>query len=149
MNYIVLGVLTLVLLICTYTDLKERKIYNVITLSAIALIVVIRIFHHPQGVVFYFWGIIPAVALLVSAVISKGKSTGGGDILLVLFVGITIGGVGSVISLVYAFALAAIIAAIAFTAANKKVGTIPLAPYLTIGVVAFYLQPYWLVPILY
>jgi len=149
MNIIVLILLAVVMMICTFTDLKERKIYNVVTISAIALIVIIRFMHHPQGVVMYLWGVVPAIVLLIAAYVTKGKALGGGDILLILFIGLTVGGIGTLMTLLYAFVIALLTSAVLYVAANKKITKVPLAPFLLVGIVAFYLQPHWLVPIVF
>ncbi len=148
LNFIVLALLVLVLLISSYTDLKSRKIYNVVTITAIAVIVVIRIFHHPQGIVSYLWGMLPALIFFIAAFISKGKAIGGGDILLILFLGLTIGVIGTAMTILYSMVLAVLFSLIYYVVTNRKFTAMPMAVFLTAGVLLFYCQPYWLVPII-
>ncbi|MGN7457464.1 prepilin peptidase [Paenibacillus pasadenensis] len=148
MNYIVLGLLAVVFLICTVTDLRERKIYNVVTFTAIALIIVIRIFHHPQGIVMYLWGLIPAIIFYLIAVLTKGRGTGGGDILLILFLGLSTGILGAFMGILYASILTLLFAAVRYVVSGKKERQLPMAPFLTLGVLLFYLQPLWLAPLI-
>jgi len=149
LNIIVLIVLVAVLIISTYTDLRYRKIFDVITFTAIGVILIIRVFHHPQGISMYLWGLLPAVLFYLAAWMSKGKAIGGGDIKLILFLGLTIGGIGTIMSIAYAFLTALLLAAVLYVAAGKKFSEYPMAPFFTVGVALFYTQPYWLVPIIY
>lgn len=146
MNYLVLTLLCVVLLISVYTDLKWRKIYNVVTITAIVAIIVIRLFHHPQGAISYLWGIVPAVIFYVGALLTKGKAAGGGDILLLFFLGLTMGAVGTVLTLVYSCVLLVLFSVVYFLLTNRKFTQAPMAIFFALGVGIFYTQPYWLSP---
>lgn len=85
--------MVLILLICaTYTDLKERLIYDRFILIGLFGALVIHLFERTLPWSNYIWTGVGAFLLLaVITVVTKGSAIGGGDIKLFTMIGFALG----------------------------------------------------------
>lgn len=141
MGIVIIVFLFTVLAFSSYTDLKERKIPNTFIYISIGIIILIRLFHHPQGVS-YIWGTIPAIITVMIYIFSNHSPIGGGDIKLLLFMGIALGGFNIALTIIYSFVVILLYSVIVVFL-NKKTATLPLAPFLLLGTILLFTQSYW------
>ncbi|MDQ0896225.1 MULTISPECIES: prepilin peptidase [unclassified Paenibacillus] len=83
-----------------YTDWKYRKVFNIVSMPAILAMIITRIFVHPQGWLFYIAALVPALLYYIIALITD--EVGGGDILMVAYLGIAAGTVATMLSVLNA-----------------------------------------------
>ncbi len=114
------------------TDLKWRRIPHFLTIPSIVTAVV---FHFREGLSVWelVWGIVPAAILYLIAVATHGRGLGGGDIMLVLLIGIAVGGIFTWVCLLLAFLFGAIVLVGTFLIFQKQITEYPLAPFLFLG----------------
>lgn len=146
-DIIIVVILFLVMIVATFTDLKHRLIPNWLTITAIGIMSVIRIFHHPHEWS-YVLGLIPAILMFLIALFISEQAFGGGDILLSVFIGITLGLFGTILTLIWSFFAMSLCFIILKLLTGTKYKVLPMAPFLLLGLIIFMLQPYWLLPIL-
>ncbi|GLX68714.1 A24 family peptidase [Paenibacillus glycanilyticus] len=136
--YFILVPAFLLLAVCLYTDLKERKIYDKYTISGmlyfIGIHAVLGTFYHSL----LGWLIIGGIAYVL-AVISKGQ-IGGGDIKLYAMLGAAFGWEQGLVVLVLTSVAAALWALpLLLLKALKRLPAgyheLPLAPFITAGVI--------------
>jgi Flp pilus assembly protein protease CpaA len=143
MGIVVFGLLLIVLCCAAYTDWRTGKIRNGLTIPSIGIMCVIRIYYHPQAWYMYVIGIIPAIILYVVAVITMGRKTGGGDILLVLFLGLATGGFVFFI-MVQAYVASIILFIYQLLVQEKRQLKQKFAPLLLIAFICFYAESLWI-----
>lgn len=86
LNYLVNGMLIITVLICLYTDLKDRKIYNKVLLPAFILGVILNVFLNGfQGLLDSMIGFGIGLAFLIIPFALGG--IGGGDVKLIAVIG--------------------------------------------------------------
>ena len=142
MGIIIIVFLFAVLTFSSYTDLKERKIPNTFIYISIGIIILIRLFHHPQGITSYIWGTVPAIITVIIYIFSNHSPIGGGDIKLLIFMGITLGGFNITLTIIYSFVIILLYSVIVVFL-NKKAASLPLAPFLLLGTLLLFTQSYW------
>lgn len=85
-NILIDGSLVSVLMICLYTDLKERKIYNKVTIVAIAFALLLNTSSTGiEGLVFTLKGMLLGLGLLILPFVMGGL--GAGDVKLIMAIG--------------------------------------------------------------
>ena len=86
LNYLVNGILIITVLICLYTDLRDRKIYNKVLLPALFLGVILNVFLYGfQGLLNSVMGFGIGLAFLIIPFALGG--IGGGDVKLIAVIG--------------------------------------------------------------
>lgn len=122
----------LTLILCLwfcYTDLKERRISNALTYPAVIILLLLRLLE-PD---FYF-GLIPAGVLFFCWLINP-RWAGEGDIKLVAVIGLAFGLYPTLTVLFWMGAAATVFIILYQLFARKKIISVPLAPFITIGAV--------------
>ncbi|WP_082866999.1 prepilin peptidase [Paenibacillus elgii] len=149
MNVLVLLLFLAVMAWTSFTDIRSRIIPNAVIFPAIAIIIIIRLFHHPFGFAYYFaWGLLPAVLMLVASLLTKLKGFGAGDIKLMLFIGLALGGFGGFAAFVLGGMLSFLYNSARFVLFKKNMmESVRVAPFLFAGSLLWYLSPMWLVPL--
>ncbi|EJW14345.1 A24 family peptidase [Paenibacillus alvei] len=74
------------LLYFTFTDIRERRIPNVTSLSVILIFLIYRSFDSP----IYLWGLVPSIILIILFLFNP-RIIGGGDIKMFACVGLIVG----------------------------------------------------------
>lgn len=133
-------ILTSLLVLAVLTDIREKLILDVITLPSLGILLVTRIFIGSEPFWFYLLGgVVGFSLLLLIAIVSKG-GMGGGDIKLYAAIGVVLGPWMTVMSLVLASFVGAIVGIIfvVFKLIKRK-EPIPFAPFIYIGTLVAYL----------
>lgn len=137
MPFIIVPIVVM-LLAAVYTDLRQRLIYDWLTLPGIIYFLLVHAFLHPQQWFDYLLGaIISGGITLLMAVISKG-ALGGGDIKLLAMVGAAVGWQAGIYVLLFTYLLATLFAIPVWIASklrkNKgKKPEFPMAPFIAGG----------------
>lgn len=135
-----------VLILAVLTDLRKQLILDVITLPALALLLILRLFIGERSFWFYLaGGLLGFLLLLALAAISKG-GMGGGDIKLYAVVGVALGPLLTLQSLILASFLGTIVGGLLMLAGFvKRRQPIPFAPFIFLGALIAYLygQQLW------
>lgn len=131
MKYLVWTILFLI--ICTITDLVERKIYLIFCLANWLGMMVVLVWYDQKNFSELIWGMIPAALLFVIHMISR-QSIGMGDVWVVFTVGSALGVIITTEILVWGLGLCAVFGtvAIAIHKLNRK-SRIPMVPFLLAG----------------
>lgn len=131
--------ITILLVISVLTDIRKQLILDVVTLPMLGLVVISRLFIGTES----FWhyllgGIVGFSLLLLLAIVSKG-GMGGGDIKLYAAIGVALGPLLTVMSLVLASFVGAITGLFLMMTGKLKRGQ-PLAfgPFIMIGTLISY-----------
>lgn len=132
--------LSTLLILSVLTDIREKLILDVITLPSIALLVIVRLFIGQEPFLTYLiGGVLGFGLLLLLAVISKG-GMGGGDIKLYAAIGVVLGPSLTVMSLVLASFVGAIVGIILISLKIvKRKEPIAFGPSIMIGTLVAYL----------
>ena len=110
------------------TDAKRGIVPDAFTLGPLALLIVVAIWQHEWRV--FFAAAIPFVPFAITAMLSKGRGMGWGDVKLVALGGIVLGPQIAVM----AFALACFAAVLISYRGGRKKGAIAFAPYLACAI---------------
>ncbi|CAG7651275.1 prepilin peptidase [Paenibacillus allorhizosphaerae] len=97
---LVYGQMVPIMASAAFTDWKYRKVFNIVSIPAIIAMIITRIFIHPQGWLFYTAALIPALVYYIFALFTN--EVGGGDILIVAYLGIASGIVATLLSVINA-----------------------------------------------
>lgn len=112
----------------SFTDLKSRRIPNKLTHPIVFLLLIIRVFN-PM----YYWGLVPALLMLIFFFI-RPNAIGAGDIKMTAIIGLCLG-IERMLFVMLGMCISALISLFVYEWLNKrKLRSIPLAPFLTIGV---------------
>ncbi|MFT9494602.1 MULTISPECIES: prepilin peptidase [Bacillota] len=133
MNFLLGGLITFVLIGSSYFDIKKGIIPNKLILPALLIILIVRIFYHPNGLIYYLFGLIPAIVLFIAAMASKGEGVGGGDIKLMAFIGLTLGSYLSVLAFFYTLVVSILGYFILWLLKYNRTKSIRMAPYFAMG----------------
>lgn len=134
------SVLVVVLVLAVMTDLREKVILDKITLLSILVLLILRVFIGEEVFWYYLIGGAVGFSLLLGiAYISKG-GMGGGDVKLYAAIGIVLGPWLTLLSLMFASLLGAIIGySLILTGKVKRKQPIPFAPFIWMGTIISYL----------
>jgi prepilin signal peptidase PulO-like enzyme (type II secretory pathway) len=132
--------LSTLLILSVLTDIREKLILDVITLPSIVLLVIVRFFIGQEPFHTYLiGGVVGFGLLLLLAVISKG-GMGGGDIKLYAAIGVVLGPSLTVMSLVLASFVGAIVGIVLISLkVVKRKEPIAFGPSIMIGTLVAYL----------
>ena len=135
--------ITIVLIVAVLTDIREQLILDVITLPAIAILLITRLFIGTEPFWFYLvGGVVGFVLLLLIAIVSRG-GMGGGDIKLYAAIGVALGPWMTVMSLVVASFIGAVVGSLLMlTGVVKRKQPIAFGPFIFIGTIVAYLFGY-------
>ncbi|MFC4075484.1 prepilin peptidase [Salinithrix halophila] len=90
--HLLFGALVVILLAATYTDLRERLIYDRFVLSGLVFALGVHLYHNDLPWSEYLLtGVGAFLFLAVVAVLTKGSAIGGGDIKLFAMIGFMLG----------------------------------------------------------
>jgi leader peptidase (prepilin peptidase)/N-methyltransferase len=133
-------VLVSILVLAVLTDIREKLILDRITLPALALMLVLRLFIGDQPFWFYILGSAGAFLLLyLIALVSRG-GMGGGDIKLYAFIGMSVGFPVTLMGFLFASFLGALTGgAFMLLKKLKRKDQIPFAPFIWLGTLIAYL----------
>lgn len=125
-----LGAIPLIILlgVATYTDLRYRIIPDWLSCIGIGYFLVFQLFHNEQPFYYYLLGVLIGAGLLYVFAVLKPDSFGGGDIKLMVLVGMALGWQQSILFLIIMLTFAWLFA-VAFKWAGYKTEKIPLAPF--------------------
>ncbi|GLB58382.1 prepilin peptidase [Cytobacillus sp. NCCP-133] len=132
--------LTVLLLLSVLTDIREKLILDIITFPMLGLLVLIRYFIGTEPFMHYLLGgVVGFSLLLIIAIVSKG-GMGGGDIKLYAAIGVGLGPLLTIMSLVLASFAGAIAGVfLLLTGKVKRQEPIPFAPFIFIGTILSFL----------
>lgn len=132
--------LSTLLILSVLTDIREKLILDVITLPSIVLLLMVRFFIGQEPFLTYLiGGVVGFGLLLLLAVISKG-GMGGGDIKLYAAIGVVLGPSLTVMSLILASFVGAIVGMILISLKIvKRKEPIAFGPSIIIGTLVAYL----------
>lgn len=132
--------LSTLLILSVLTDIREKLILDVITLPSIVVLVIVRFFIGEEPFLTYLLGgAIGFCLLLLLAVVSKG-GMGGGDIKLYAAIGVVLGPMPTVMSLVFASFVGAVVGVILISfKIVKRREPIAFGPSILIGTLVAYL----------
>lgn len=132
--------LTILLTISVLTDIREQLILDVVTLPMFGLLVISRLFIGTEPFWYYLLGgLVGFTLLLVIAIVSKG-GMGGGDIKLYAAIGVALGAPLTVMSLVLASFVGAIVGIILMLTGKLKRGQpIAFGPFIMVGALISYI----------
>ncbi|QQK81383.1 prepilin peptidase [Salicibibacter cibi] len=134
----------LIILFSVVTDLKKRLIYDKVTLPGMLYFLLFHaIFNLPQWHMYVLAGLVLGGIHLLLAIVSKGQ-IGGGDIKLFTLIGFAIGWDGGFSIFIYTYLIAGLLALpfliyIKFFRKREKAVMMPMAPFIALGVITFYL----------
>ncbi|ARK31606.1 prepilin peptidase [Halalkalibacter krulwichiae] len=136
-------ILTTVLVLAVLTDIREKLILDVITLPAIAILLITRLFIGSEPFWFYVvGGAVGFVLLLLIAIVSRG-GMGGGDIKLYAAIGLVLGPWMTLLSFMVASFLGAVVGLLLIvTGVVKRKQPIAFGPFIFIGTLIAYLFGY-------
>jgi Flp pilus assembly protein protease CpaA len=117
----------LVLIMAAYTDLSKRSIPNWLTFGGMAIAIALTFIHPSYVMWFYLVGLLPALSMLLINL--KQEQFGMGDVKLMVFVGLAIGGLAPIFILAVCFVLMFIYSVIRLFVVVKRPG-IPMAPFI-------------------
>ena len=124
------------LIVCTITDLKERKIYSTYCFVNIALALGVHICKKDMYWGYILGGIALGVMFLIVSIVSK-EALGMGDALTILTMGIIGGIMISFELLLWAFIICAMVSFIGLFLKKSQLNSkIPFAPFLLVGGIA-------------
>jgi prepilin signal peptidase PulO-like enzyme (type II secretory pathway) len=135
------SILVVVLVLAALTDIRKKLILDWITLPSIVILLILRIFIGEESFWFYLIGGAVGFTLLLGiAYLSKG-GMGGGDVKLYAAIGLALGPWLTLMSLVFASLLGAIIGSILILIGKvKRKEPIPFAPFIWMGTIISYLM---------
>jgi leader peptidase (prepilin peptidase)/N-methyltransferase len=121
------------LLLCSYQDIRRKKINLLLILAGFIIIIVNSVFLRELTILNRMAGTIPGIILLALSYITRGQ-IGIGDGLIVIITGIGLGITQNTILLAYGLSGSAIFSIILLTLrlANRK-KTIPFVPFIFMG----------------
>lgn len=122
-------ILSLTLVICVGTDFSHREIPDVVSLGSATALAVIALFSAQWGN--FLGGAMLFAILLLVAIASKG-GMGGGDIKLVLAIGLGLGWQQGLLALALAILIGGVLAIFLLARGNRG-KALPFAPFLAIG----------------
>ncbi len=132
--------LSTLLILSVLTDIREKLILDVITLPSIVILVIVRFFIGEEPFTTYLiGGVVGFGLLLLLAVVSKG-GMGGGDIKLYAAIGVVLGPALTVMSLVLASFVGAVVGLLLIALKIvKRREPIAFGPSIMIGTLVAYL----------
>jgi prepilin signal peptidase PulO-like enzyme (type II secretory pathway) len=132
--------LSTLLILSVLTDIREKLILDVITLPSIVVLVFVRFFiGEEQFLTYLLGGFIGFGLLLLLAIVSKG-GMGGGDIKLYAAIGVVLGPLPTVMSLVLASFVGAVVGVVLISLKIvKRKEPIAFGPSILIGTLVAYL----------
>jgi leader peptidase (prepilin peptidase)/N-methyltransferase len=130
-----------VLMILFLTDIREGILPNSVTLPAIVVVAVYKLFLLIIGelslaifLLDFLSGLVPALLFLFMVILSGETAMGGGDVKLVFLLGILVGWPSILVALFLAFLTGGFMAVMLILLGRKRFGqTIPFGPFLTLG----------------
>ena len=131
--------LTILLVISVLTDIREQLILDIVTLPMLGLLIISRLFIGTEPFWYYLLGgAVGFLLLLFLAIVSKG-GMGGGDIKLYAAIGVALGPLLTVMSLVLASFVGAIVGIfLLMTGKVKKGQPIAFGPSIFVGTLIAY-----------
>ena len=131
--------LTILLVISVLTDIREQLILDKVTLPMLGLLVISHLFIGTETFWYYLLGgVVGFLLLLLLAIVGKGGK-GGGDIKLYAAIGVVLGPYLTIMSLVLASFVGAIVGLFLMLIGKVKRGQpIPFAPSILIGTIVAY-----------
>ena len=131
--------LTITLVISVLTDIREQLILDIVTLPMLGLLIISRLFIGTEPFWYYLLGgAVGFLLLLFLAIVSKG-GMGGGDIKLYAAIGVALGPLLTVMSLVLASFVGAIVGIfLLMTGKVKKGQPIAFGPSIFVGTLIAY-----------
>jgi prepilin signal peptidase PulO-like enzyme (type II secretory pathway) len=132
-------ILTILLVLAVLTDIREKLILDVITLPALLILLIARLFVGSEPFWFYLLGgVVGFSLLLLIAIVSKG-GMGGGDIKLYAAIGVALGPWMTIMSLVLASFVGTIVGiTLIILGIAKRKEPIAFGPFIFIGTFASY-----------
>ncbi|MCD7736222.1 MAG: A24 family peptidase [Lachnospiraceae bacterium] len=129
------GLTGAVLLVCTYTDIRYRKIYKCLIMGHLVLALILHIMIRDSSFISVLAGIIPGLICLLLSALTR-QALGYGDAMLILSCGFSLGGESCLAALLTAFFCVGAWAFILICFRHGKGKTeIPFVPFLLAGVV--------------
>ncbi|WP_209121987.1 A24 family peptidase [Alkalihalobacillus sp. BA299] len=139
-------ILTILLVISILTDIRKQLILDVVTFPMLGLLIITRLFIGTEPFWYYLLGgVVGFALLLLVAIVSRG-GMGGGDVKLYAAIGVALGPQMTVMSLVLASFVGAVIGGFLLVCGIvKRKQPIAFGPFIFIGTVAAYLfgQKIW------
>ncbi|WP_338470411.1 prepilin peptidase [Niallia sp. XMNu-256] len=131
--------LTILLVISVLTDIREQLILDIVTLPMLGLLIISRLFIGTEPIWYYLLGgAVGFLLLLFLAIVSKG-GMGGGDIKLYAAIGVALGPLLTVMSLVLASFVGAIAGVFLLMTGKVKRGQpIAFGPSILVGTLVAY-----------
>lgn len=136
---IIVYLFAIIMIIAVISDIKYQIIPNKVTYFSIGLFLILRLFIHPLPIWGYLFGaIISSGILLLLAIVSRG-GMGGGDIKLFVVIGLVLGWQDTLLALFLSAFIGGIISIILliFKLVNRK-QMIPFGPFIFIGTMVAY-----------
>ncbi|MBM7662314.1 leader peptidase (prepilin peptidase)/N-methyltransferase [Bacillus mesophilus] len=133
-------ILSILLILAVLTDIREKLILDIITIPCLIILLIVRIFIGEEPFLTYLiGGLTGFVVLLLIAVISKG-GMGGGDIKLYAVIGVALGPLLTIMSLVIASFFGAVVGIVLLTLKIvKRREPIAFGPFIFVGTLLAYL----------
>ena len=126
----------LVLIICTITDLKERKIYSKYCFINIACALAVHIYNRDMFWGYLVGGVALGIVFVIVSIVSK-EALGMGDAFMILTLGSIIGIKENFEILLWSFIICGVVSIIEVLLRKRKLNSkIPFAPYLLAGSIA-------------
>ncbi|MBA9086480.1 Flp pilus assembly protein protease CpaA [Fontibacillus solani] len=126
MNFFMAGFLVMFCSICSYTDLKFRTIPNKLTYPLLVIMLIVRM----QEPGYYLTLIVPM--LLFILYLFNPQVIGAGDTKMLALLGLCVG--EKILLVIFGMCLSSIIFLIINKCKSKQVQSIPLAPFISLGV---------------
>ena len=120
------------LLVCTVTDLKERKVYTLFCLGNLAAVIALMLWNNEKFINIML-GMVPGIILLGISLIAS-EAIGRGDAIVVMVIGSALGYTRTVEILTWAFLTCLVVAGIGKL--KKKItlkSKMPFVPFLMTG----------------
>ena len=138
-NIVIYTILLCCLIISSITDIIDR-VMEVKSFTLVSVIVLlIRIFNFKESSYYFISVFILFILFYLLYIVTKGKSIGGGDIKLILLIGLSLGIEKTLISL-FISSLIAFVCLLPLIINNKAdlYTEIPFIPYITLGIIINY-----------
>lgn len=126
------------MIITTITDMKERIVPNKLIIFGILSVFTLRLISQQHIINYSIQGILSFGVLFLIFALSGGKM-GGADVKIYALIGLSIGLLGAIKSLLYASIVALIFNIGKLTNKDKRKTEIPFFPFITIGILLVYL----------
>lgn len=124
-----------VLLVAAITDMQSRRIPNWLTVPAIIVVLLIHLIWPTTAAWFYLIGLLPAIAMIIGTLTKK--QFGWGDIKLMAFLGLAIGGYAPIFAFGISLIFMTMYAVIQLFVRSGKQG-LPMAPFILLAALVIF-----------